>query len=55
VAAVHLHARSGAPLHGGHLNHAVAGASTVVEAWPIGELIVRIRDLDVAVVDERPS
>ena len=55
VASVHLHARSGAPLHGGHLNRALAGASTVVEAWPIGELVVRIRDLDVAVYDERPS
>jgi hypothetical protein len=55
VAAVHFHARSGVPLRGGHLNQALAGAATHVEAWPIGELVVRIRDLDVAVYDERPS
>ena len=55
VAAVHFHARGGSPLRGGHLNSAVAGGSTVVEAWPIGELVIRIRDLDVAVYDERST
>jgi predicted DNA-binding protein with PD1-like motif len=49
VAAVHLHARVGDPARGGHVNRATASATTSVVAWPIHELVLRIRDLDVAI------
>lgn len=48
VAAVHLHGRAGDPLQGGHVNRATASGASYVDVWPIFELVVRIRDLDVA-------
>lgn len=49
VAPVHVHGRAGRPMQGGHVNRATASGATRVEVWPIYELRVRIRDLDVAV------
>ena len=48
VAAVHLHGRVGDPAQGGHLNRAIAALATQVEVHPLAELVLRIRDLDVA-------
>ena len=48
VAAVHLHGRAGDPGQGGHLNAAVATGATQVDVWPLAELVLRIRQLDVA-------
>jgi hypothetical protein len=49
VAAVHLHGRAGDPVQGGHVNAAVATATTTVEVRPLSDLTVRILGLDVAV------
>jgi hypothetical protein len=49
VASVHLHGMSGEPKQGGHLNAADATEGTRVDVWPLGELLLRIRALDVAV------
>jgi hypothetical protein len=54
VAAVHLHGRLDDPPRGGHVNDAIAGPGTVVRVFPLRDLVVRIRDLDVAVLNEAP-
>ena len=55
VASVHLHARTTSDgVDGGHVNRAVAGGRTVVDLWPLYELVIRIRDLDVAQQPTRP-
>lgn len=46
--AVHLHGRGVAGL-GGHLNHATSGG-VAVSVWPLQELVLRIRGLDVALM-----
>jgi hypothetical protein len=51
VAAVHLHGQVGDPRQGGHVNGAVATDATVVEARPLPHLVMRIHNLDVAVVE----
>lgn len=52
VAAVHLHGQVGEPRQGGHVNGAVATAATTVEVRPLPHLVMRIHNLDVAVVDD---
>lgn len=51
--ALHLHGYSAETRQGGHINRALPTEEITVEVWPVKDLLVRIHDLDTALLPVR--